>query len=94
METVEELEREAPRFFVLNTDYARAAEPGSPWAQLIEGLQKEDVGYHRVAHFRRAAPWPWLPAGHPDLVGSRQEAVVFSVLRDINPTIEIYERRR
>jgi hypothetical protein len=29
---------------------------------------------------------------HADLVGARQETVVFSVLRDINPTIDIFER--
>ena len=39
-------------------------------------------------------PWGWLPSGHPDLVGARQETVVFNTLRNINPTIEIFQRER
>ena len=45
-----------------------------------------------VTRFRRPAPWPWLPGAHPDLVGARQETRVSSVLRDINPTIEMFRR--
>jgi len=45
-----------------------------------------------VFRYRTPRPWPWLPAGHPDLVGPRLETSVFSVLRNINPTIEIYQR--
>jgi len=31
------------------------------------------LGYQRVGLFRHASPWPWLPAGHPDLIGARHE---------------------
>ncbi|HEX4348320.1 MAG TPA: PA14 domain-containing protein [Vicinamibacterales bacterium] len=93
LDSIEELEREKPTFFILNVDYARAAEPGSPWAALIEGLAAQNLGYRTVARFRNPVPWPWLPLAHPDLVGPREGTIVFSVLHDINPTIEIYERR-
>jgi hypothetical protein len=59
---------------------------------MIAGLERDTIGYRRVARFRHASPWPWLPAGHPDLVGARQETIVFSTLRNINPTIEIFQR--
>jgi hypothetical protein len=92
LHTIEELQRERPAFFILNADYARAAEPGSEWARLVEGIVQGRLGYRPVAHFRNQVPWQWLPLGHPDLVGRREEKTVFSVLHDINPTIEIYER--
>jgi hypothetical protein len=90
--TVEELRRERPAYFVLNADYVRAAEPNTEWAGLISGLQHERLGYRLAFRYRRSSPWPWLPAGHPDLVGAREETLVFSVLRNINPTIEVFER--
>jgi hypothetical protein len=46
-------------------------------------------------------PGSWVPIevtpgyvldAFPDLVGARQETVVFSTLRNINPTIEIFRR--
>jgi hypothetical protein len=90
--TVEELRRERPAFFILNADYVRAADPNTEWAGLISGLQHESLGYRLAFRYRRSSPWPWLPAGHPDLVGPRKETLVFSVLRNINPTIEVFER--
>jgi hypothetical protein len=91
---VEELEQEHPEYVVLNTDYARAVPPETGWGQMIAALEHDTAGYRRVALFRHASPWPWLPSGHPDLVGARQETVVFSTLRNINPTIEIFQRQR
>jgi hypothetical protein len=88
--TVAQLQRERPLYFVLNADYSRAVPPDSPWGQLIGGLQDGALGYRLVARFRRSPPWPWLIGGHPDLVGARLETGVFTVLRDINPTIEIF----
>ena len=94
--TIAELEQSRPRYFVINADYARSAMrsgvPGTHWAELLDGLDKGALGYHVVTRFRRPAPWPWLPGAHPDLVGARQEIQVFSVLRDINPMIEILRR--
>jgi hypothetical protein len=89
--TVAELRRERPFYFVLNADYSRAVPADSPWGQLIAGLQDGTLGYRLVGRFRRSSPWPWLIGAHPDLVGPRQETVVFSVLRDLNPTIEIFQ---
>jgi hypothetical protein len=90
--TVPELAQEHPKYVVLNADYARAVPVDTEWGKMIAGLEGDALGYHRVARFREASPWPWLPAGHPDLVGPRDETIVFSTLRNINPTIEIFER--
>jgi hypothetical protein len=90
--TIDELARERPRFIVLNVDYAHAAAAGTAWADLVDGIEHERLGYRSVARFRSAAPWRWLPWAHPDLVGPRDETMVSSVLRDINPTIEVFER--
>jgi hypothetical protein len=92
--TVAELRQEHPEYVVLNADYARAVPPETDWGQMIAGLERGTVGYRLVGRFRRASPWPWLPGGHPDLVGERQETIVFSTLRNINPTIEIFQRER
>jgi hypothetical protein len=86
--------RESPDYFVLNADYARAVTPDSDAGQFMASLKDGRLGYDLVFHFRQPAPWPWLPGGHRDLVGDRLESVVFSTLRNINPTIEIYSRRR
>jgi hypothetical protein len=92
--TIEELKQEHPAFVVMNADYGHAVPPDTAWGQMIAGLERESLGYRRVCRFRRPSPWPWLPAAHPDLVGARHEAIVFSTLRNINPTIDIYERAR
>jgi hypothetical protein len=91
--TLDTLERWAPAFFVLNADYARSAPHDSPAGQLIAALQQETAGYRRVFRYRSTSSWPWLPASHPDLTGARLESPV-SFLRDINPTMEVFERRR
>jgi hypothetical protein len=90
--TVAQLQQERPAYVVLNADYARAVPPETGWGILIAGLKDGMLGYRLVGRFRRGSPWPWLPGGHPDLVGTRQETVVFSTLRNINPTIEIFRR--
>jgi hypothetical protein len=89
---IADLERERPLYFVLNADYAYNVRPSSSWGELIGGLQQGALGYRLVGRFRRRSPWPWLPGAHPDLVGTRQETPVFSTLRNINPTIEIFRR--
>jgi hypothetical protein len=90
--SAEDLQRHRPQYYVLNADYARAVPADTSWGQLITGLRDGTLGYRLVFRLRRDPPWPWLPGGHPDLVGARQETLVFSTLRNINPTIEIYER--
>ena len=92
--TVERLRREQPEYVVLNADYARAVPPETEWGQMISALNSDAAGYRRVARFRHASPWPWLPWAHPDLVGPRDETTVFSTLRNINPTIDIFQRSR
>jgi hypothetical protein len=91
--SIEELDREAPAFYVLNADYARAIPPDSPGGRVIAGLQNHTLGYSLAFRDRSPAPWPWLPAEHPDLVGPRL-GIPLSFLRDINPETEIYERDR
>jgi hypothetical protein len=92
--TVDELRQEHPEYVVLNADYARAVPQDTAWGQMIAGLQDGALGYQRVGLFRHPPPWPWLPSGHPDLIGARHETIVFSTLRNINPTIEIFQRAR
>ena len=86
------LERDRPLYFVLNADYAREVRPWTSWGKLIGGVQDGALGYRLVGRFRRSSPWPWLPGAHPDLVGPRQETPVYSTLRNINPTIDIFRR--
>jgi fibro-slime domain-containing protein len=92
--TIDDLRREAPAYFVLNADYARAVRAATPLGRLLGGLQDQNVGYRLAFRYRSPPPWPWLPAPHRDLVGPRLETPdtpVLSFLRDINPTIEIYQ---
>jgi fibro-slime domain-containing protein len=90
--TTDDLRAKVPADYILNADYARAVPADKPIGQLIAGLQHETLGYRLVFRYRSPNPWPWLPAPHADLVGPRLETEVYSVLRDINPTIEIYAR--
>jgi 4-amino-4-deoxy-L-arabinose transferase-like glycosyltransferase len=92
--STDELLRERPDYFVLNADYVRAAPPGSEWEHLVNGVQSGRLGYRLRYRFRRRTPLSFLPGAHPDLVGAREDTVVFTILRNINPTIEIFERPR
>ena len=91
--SADELERSRATYFLLNADYARAMNPSSEPAQLVKGLEDGTLGYLLAVRCRAPAPWPWLPAGHPDLVGSRADLPVFTVFRNVNPTMAIYQRR-
>ena len=82
---------EAPAFYVLNADYARAIPPETPGGQLIAGLQHHTLGYTLAFRDRSPAPWAWLPGGHPDLIGPKLD-IQLSFLSDINPTTEVYQR--
>jgi len=90
--TTADLKEARPAFYVLNADYARAVPPDTDWGRLIAGLHDGSLGYRLVFRYRRPSPWPWLPGAHPDLVGPRNETIVFSTLRNINPAIEVFER--
>jgi hypothetical protein len=90
--TIEDLQHKRPAYYVLNIDYARAVAADSPTGELIAGLGNGTLGYRRVLTVRRESPWPWLIGAHPDLTGPRLETRVFSILRNINPTIEIFQR--
>jgi hypothetical protein len=92
LRSIDELREADPKFYVLNADYARAVPADAEPGQLIHALQDGTLGYRLVLRCRTPTPWPWLPAGHPDLVGARLEPKAFSTLRDINPTIDVYER--
>jgi hypothetical protein len=91
--TIEELRRDRPRYFVMNADYARAVPGDTPWGRLVRGLETGTLGYVARFRYRTPAPWPWLPEGHPQLVGPRRDTVVFSILRNINPERVALERR-
>jgi hypothetical protein len=90
--TIDDLLRQRPKYFVFNADYARAVPPETAWGQLGIGLQNGTLGYRLVLRYRAESILSWLPGAHPDLVGERRETLVFSVLRNINPTIEVFER--
>jgi hypothetical protein len=90
--TIENLRLWAPAYFILNADYARAVDDDRPLGRLVRGLQHETLGYRLRFRYRSAVPWPWLPWAHPDLVGPRLGTNVLSILRNINPTIEVYVR--
>ncbi len=90
--TIDNLHRWNPDYFVVNADYARAVPADARTAPLVNRLRSEALGYRRAFNYRAQSPWPWLPAPHPDLVGPRDDAPIVSFLRDINPSIEIYER--
>jgi 4-amino-4-deoxy-L-arabinose transferase-like glycosyltransferase len=87
-----DLEERRPAFYVLNVDYARAAPLDTRTGRLVEGLHAGTLGYRRVFEYRRPSPWPWLPGGHHDLVGPRLESRVATILRNVNPTIAVFER--
>jgi len=89
--TIDELARERPPFFILNADYVRAASKNGDFARLAEGVQSGRLGYELAFRYRRHTPLSLLPAAHPDLVGDRHETPVFSILRNVNPTIEIFQ---
>ena len=86
------LVRWMPAYFVLNADYAAAVEPGTPLSLFLQQLQREHAGYRLALRVRSPSPWPWLPSPHPDLAGPRLDGPVLSVLRFINPTMEVYAR--
>jgi hypothetical protein len=106
--SLSDLARQQPTYYVLSADYAHAVPTDTAWGRLIAGLEQQTAGYRLVARVRRPSPWPWLPGGHPDLVGPRiannnptesdqfrlARAGAFSILRNINPTIEIFRRVR
>jgi hypothetical protein len=96
-----------PAYYVLSSDYARAVPLATDWGQLVAFLERETPPYRLVAVFRQKSPWPWLPGGHPDLLGPRQVPPndgrpldpfeiarhgVFSILRSVDPTIKVFRR--
>jgi hypothetical protein len=91
LSTIEDLQRWAPRYFVLNADYARAVPADSPTGRMVAGLQGQTLGYRLAFRYRSPAPWSWLPWTHRDLAGPRLETPVASILRDVNPTIEVFQ---
>ena len=92
LSTVDDLNREAPRYFVLNADYARAVPLDTPTGRMVAGLESQTLGYQLVFRYRSPPPWNWLPWPHRDLVGPRLDMPVVSILRDVNPTMEIFQR--
>ena len=87
------LAKALPRFCIVNADYTRSEAADTPLGQVIAQLQSGAAGYRLVMRSRSPSPWPWLPGAHPDLVGDRLDLNSTSFLRNINPTIEIFERR-
>jgi len=87
-----ELQQQHPMYYVLNADYARAEPADSPIGQLIAGLQGGRLGYRLAFRYRHPSPWPWLPGAPRDLVGDRTEEPITSVLRQINPLYEVFQR--
>jgi len=87
------VEEMRPRYFIVNADYTLTEPPQSGLGQILAMLHSAGSNYRLVLRARSPAPWPWLPGGHPDLVGPRKDPFIVSFLRNINPTIEVYERQ-
>jgi hypothetical protein len=87
-----ELREQQPKYYVLNADYARAEPSDSPIGQLVAGLQRGQLGYRLAFRYRHPSPWPWLPGAPRDLVGDRTGEPITSVLRQINPLFEVFQR--
>jgi hypothetical protein len=92
LSTVDDLKRWAPGYFVLNADYARAVPLDTPTGRMVAGLQAQKLGYRLAFRYRSPTPWSWLPWPHRDLAGPRLDLPVVSILRDVNPTMEIFQR--
>jgi hypothetical protein len=90
--TIADLRESRAGFYLLNADYGRAEPETTPLGRLIAGLRNGTLGYALAFRYRAPSPWPWLPAGPPDLVGPRTELPVFSFLRNVNPEMEVYRR--
>jgi hypothetical protein len=87
---LETLGRVHPAFVLFNADYGRAVPLETGWGQMMFALQNDTAGYTLVRRFREPLPWAWLPGMHRDLTGPRRERIVFTTVRNINPTIEVY----
>jgi hypothetical protein len=81
--TIDELRQEHPEYAVLNADYALAVPGGTGWGSDDRGPRARGTRLPPGRHVPAAVAGPWLPSGHPDLVGAREEKVVFSTLRNI-----------
>jgi len=86
----EKFDETRPRFYVLNVDYALTEPPTTPLGQIIGEVRRS---YRLVFRTVDARPLRWLPGGHVDLVGDRTDPEMLSFLRNISPTIEVYERQ-
>ena len=93
VDSVETLGGARPAFFVMNADYTRSEPPDTPLGQLMAAVRSGRSNYRLVLSARTPSPWPWLPAGHQDLIGPRLGAESRSFLRNINPTIEVFARQ-
>ncbi len=93
IDSVETLDGARPRFAVVNADYARREDAGSRMAEALRALRSGRALYRPALEARTPSPWPWLPGAHPDLTGDRSDPRATSFLRNINPAIEVFERR-
>jgi hypothetical protein len=79
-------------WIVVNADYARASPGDVGETQTLDLLRAGQSGYRRVLLARTPVPWAWVPGLSWDLVGPRDELESLSILRDVNPTIEVFQR--
>ena len=91
IDTVPDLKALAPPFYVFDAEYARAIDANSPAGELIDGLRRGTLGYRLALRYRAPTPWGWLAGAHPELAGPRLDRSTSS-FREINPTLEVYER--
>ena len=91
---IPELQQVRPAYYVLNADYARAEPSDSDTGKLIAGLENGHLDYALAFRYREPVLWSWLPGAPRDLVGDRTERPITSVLRQINPSYEVFKSRR
>jgi hypothetical protein len=86
------LDQMKPAYFIVNADYTLTEPATSGLGRILSSLRDGTRPYKLVMRYRSPCPWPWLPGGHPDLIGPRRDPFIVSFLRNINPLIEVYER--
>lgn len=88
--SLDQLHKVRPAYVVINADYLSAVSLDTDWGQFAAALRDHRTGCALAAQFRTPLPWSWLPGNRRDLVGPRDETIVLTTLRNINPTIDIY----
>lgn len=84
---LEELQRERPRYLLMNVAYSRRADAREAERRFLQGLESGALGYGLALEQRFTPPWPLF-----DTQDLQRPGAVESNLRNVNPLIRVYER--